>query len=69
MTLKSSSDNAATVNTELVWQPVDGDTPRGRKLLLINKRDGVAHLGLYTLDSHWTHWQGLPVFAPEGDNQ
>ena len=36
-------------------------------LLLINRANGVAVLGIYQAKHQWTHWQGLPKFAE--DNQ
>lgn len=62
MTIKHTSDQAAVVDTRTRWIPVGSDTPRGVKLQLICKPDGVAQYGHYTERSHWTHWHPLPVF-------
>lgn len=59
---KLTSDGAAAVNTKFFWIPVGPDTPRGVKLQLINRKDGVAHYGHYTVGAPYTHWQALPVF-------
>lgn len=60
--IRKSSDAAAVVNTQHKWIPVGPDTPRGVKLQLVCRRDGVAHYGHYTEKSHWTHWFPLPTF-------
>lgn len=63
MSIKLTTDSAAAVNTELPWLPVDKHPPpMGAKLLLINRRYGVAVLGNYTKAAGWTHWQALPKF-------
>jgi hypothetical protein len=63
MTIKTTSDGAAAVNTEHFWIPVsEVAPPAGVKLLLINRRWGVAHLSIYRKQDDWTHWQALPKF-------
>lgn len=64
--IKTNSDRTAAVNRALPWIPVkDYPPPKGVKLLLINRRFGVATLGVYLPNQNWTHWQGMPYFAEE----
>lgn len=66
MTIKRTTDGAAAVNTELFWIPVEKvPPPHGSKLLLINRKYGVAVLGPFTKSAGWTHWQALPKFSEE----
>lgn len=63
MTIKTTHDGAAAVNTDLRWIPIsEAPPPKGVKLLLINRSDGVAHLSIYRKADRWTHWQALPKF-------
>ena len=65
MTSKLITINAAktvAVNQAVYWIPVGPDTPRGVKLLLIDRNQGVAVLSRYLPHTDWTHWQGLPKF-------
>lgn len=63
MTIKTTNDGKAAVNTELFWIPIaEVEPPLGTKLLLINRRQGIALMGYYKQDSGFTHWQGLPRF-------
>jgi hypothetical protein len=63
MTTKLNNDKTAVIETEHHWVPVKKRTPPlGAKLLLIDKRYGVAVIGIYTKDGGWTHWCGLPKF-------
>lgn len=59
MTIKSTSDGAAVVDTEYFWIPIDKHTPRGTKLQLLG-RGGVAIYSIYNGDEFWTHWCPLP---------
>ena len=66
--IKLNTDKSAAVNQQLVWLSIDEvPPPVGAKLLLINRANGVAVLGIYQVKHQWTHWQGLPKFAE--DNQ
>lgn len=57
------TSTGAIVDPGIFWRPIDADTPRGAKLQLINRRDGVAHYGqFFGKDQHWTHWAPLPRF-------
>lgn len=51
------------VNQSLPWLPISSTTPTGVKLLLINRRLGVATIGIYQRGNDWTHWQGMPKFV------
>lgn len=61
----TTEDNtrAAVVDRDYPWLDIDDNTPRGRKLQLVNRDAGVATYG--TLDTNpgfWTHWAPLPTF-------
>lgn len=61
---RPSTDRAAVVSDSYHWRTITNETPRGRKLMLINKNAGVACIG--SLDTNpwfWTHWAPLPTFA------
>lgn len=61
--MKQTRDGAAVVNTEHLWISVkEVPPPHGPKLLLIDRRLGVAVLSSYTKNSTWTHWCALPKF-------
>jgi hypothetical protein len=63
MTIKTTSDGAAAVDTEVRWIPIaERMPPSGAKLLLINRKYGVAHISIYRKADDWTHWAGLPKF-------
>lgn len=64
MTQRSSTDGKAVVDTSHHWKPVDVDTPRGQKCLVINRRAGSAEVGkVSTKETFWTHYYPLPTFA------
>ena len=66
MTIKLNTDRSAAVNQQLVWLSIDKvPPPVGAKLLLINRANGVAVLGVYQAKHQWTHWQGLPKFKED----
>lgn len=54
----------SAVNTECVWIPIDENTPY-RKVLLINKFNGMATVERYNPRDDYTHWYPLPVFADD----
>jgi hypothetical protein len=64
MNYKLNNANTAAVSTEVFWIPIDKNTPRGVKLLMINEKAGVAILGKYwgSADQFETHWHPLPQF-------
>lgn len=63
MTIKTTSDGAAAVDTDVRWIPItEKAPPSGVKLLLINRKYGVAHLSIYRKQDGWSHWCALPKF-------
>ena len=64
MNTKPSSDALALVDVTHHWTPINRDKPppSGVKLLLIDRRLGVAVIGNYTKSGSWTHYAGLPTF-------
>lgn len=66
MTIKTTNDHAATVDSLYHWRLIDKDTPRGTKLQLINHRAGVATYGqIYGSNCFWTHWAPCPTFKKD----
>jgi hypothetical protein len=63
VSIKKTSDGQAVVNTDLHWIPISEVPPPSGKLLLINRKLGVAVLGNYTKGAGWSHWCGLPKFV------
>lgn len=57
---KINRDNTAAVATDFYWQPIDAHTPRGVKMLVINKTYGTAAISHIGSDKFWTHWAPLP---------
>ena len=63
MTVRKTSDQAAVVDTEYHWRPINPDTPRGTKLQLISRKHGVATYGsISSNETFFTHWAPLPTF-------
>lgn len=63
MSIRPTSDGAAIVDTTHHWIAIeDNPPPAGAKVLLINRRYGVALLSLYRKADDWTHWYPLPKF-------
>lgn len=60
---KLDSTETTAVAAEFYWIPIDNDTPRGVKVLLLG-RGGVASLGHYHHKPgesiFFTHWAPLP---------
>lgn len=67
MSTKTTSDRLALVDTQHHWKPIDkaNPPPSGVKLLLIQRKLGVAVIGNYHANSSWTHYAGLPTFERE----
>jgi len=61
---KLNTAGTATVDKAYHWRLIDGDTPRGSKVQLIDIAAGVAQYGI--LDTHnkfgYTHWAPCPTF-------
>ena len=62
--IKVNSTRTAVVDQTRYWLPVNSDTPRGVKMLLLT-RYGVAHIGHYTGHIDIVGWAALPKI-PEG---
>jgi hypothetical protein len=63
VTIKQTTDGQAMVDTTHRWIPIaEQMPPTGPKLLLIDRKYGVAVLGSYTKSGTWTHWSPLPKF-------
>jgi len=64
MTTITTSDKLALVDVRHHWTPIDpkNPPPSGSKLLLIDKRLGVAVISNYAKGGSWTHYAGLPTF-------
>lgn len=66
MTHRISSDGAAAVSIDTFWLPIDKDTPRGVKVLLISQRYGIAQVGVHMAsDKFFTHWHPVPRFKKD----
>lgn len=63
MTTKTTHNKFALVDVHHHWiEILDNPPPSGTKLLLINRKLGVAVIGNYTKGCGWTHYAGLPTF-------
>lgn len=61
---KISGDGSSAISNNIKWIPIDGTTPRGKKVQLINQSAGVATCGMLNkVDHFWTHWCPLPTFT------
>ena len=66
MTIKTTADRAAVVDSGYHWIPVAREIPpRGSTLQLINRKRGIPVRGQWTPDSEWTHWAPYPTFAKD----
>lgn len=60
MNYKLNNDRTAAVSTDVYWQPIDVNTPRGVKVLLLTN-GGIATIGQYHPDAAWIMgWSPLP---------
>lgn len=63
MTIQKTSDGQAVVDTDHEWIPIKEQTPPfGAKVLLIDRKYGVAILGGWRPGDGFTHWSPLPKF-------
>lgn len=63
MTIQKTSDGQAIVDTTHLWIPIaEQEPPLGAKILLIDRKYGVAVLSGYSRGGTWTHWSPLPKF-------
>lgn len=66
--IKLTSDQFAVVDVNHKWLDAKKYTPpRSAKMLLIDRRLGVAVLGVWREADQWTHWCPLPTFEHEHD--
>jgi hypothetical protein len=62
-----NSARTAAVATDVFWQPITPDTPRGVRMLLICKASGIAQVStVFAKEAFFTHWAPLPKWS-EGD--
>jgi hypothetical protein len=60
---KLTYDGAAAVDTGNHWRDAkEFPPPLSAKMLLIDKKLGVAVLGSWRAADGWTHWAPLPTF-------
>jgi hypothetical protein len=63
VTTKTTHNKFALVDVDHHWIEIEGNPPpAGTKLLLINRKLGVATIGNFTKGCGWTHYAGLPTF-------
>ena len=68
MTEKLDSTKSALVDKDAYWKRITPDTPRGKKMFLINKTAGSATYGsIAGNEKFFTHYFPLPVFDPNED--
>ena len=66
--IRHTHDKAAIVDTTVHWIDLNRTKPPGgAKVLLIDRRLGVATQGTWSPTTHWTHWAPLPTFPREGE--
>ena len=63
MNVTTTTNKAAVIDKDYHWLSVRANPPPGgSRMLLINRRYGVAVISNYTKDNYWTHWCPLPTF-------
>ena len=66
MTIKTTADKAAVVDSSYHWIPVAQHEPaRGSMILLINRNRGIPVRGTWSPGSEWTHWAPYPTFRKD----
>lgn len=61
-----NSNRTAAIDRNTKWIPIDENTPRGVKLQLISKGNGVALYAVYSpTNRFFTHYYPLPTFDKE----
>ena len=64
--IKMTSDQFAVVDVNNKWLDAKKySPPRGAKMLMIDRKLGVAVLGTWRDADRWTHWCPLPTFERE----
>ena len=63
MAIAPTSNKAAIVDKDYHWiDAKETPPPSGMKMLMIDRRLGVAVLGSWRDSDGWTHWCPLPTF-------
>lgn len=63
MAIAPTSNKAAIVDKDYHWiDAKETPPPGGMKMLMIDRRLGVAVLGSWRDSDGWTHWCPLPTF-------
>lgn len=63
MSVTTTTNKAAVVDKDYHWFDIKTNPPpNGPRMLLINRRYGVAVISNFAKDNHWTHWCPLPTF-------
>lgn len=62
MTIKLNKDQSALIATNHNWIPIDRNTPRGVRMLLIDSNQGIAYIRQHIKDDGFTHWFPIPTF-------
>ncbi len=64
--IKMTRDQFAVVDVNNKWLDAKKySPPRGAKMLMIDRKLGVAVLGTWRDADRWTHWCLLPTFERE----
>lgn len=63
MTIKTTTDRTACVDTDIHWiDATQHRPPSGAKVLCINQRHGIAVLSTWLPSHGFTHWHPLPTW-------
>ena len=63
MAITTTSNKSAMVDKDYHWLDAkENPPPNGPKMLMIDKKLGVAVLGTWRDNDRWTHWCPLPTF-------
>ena len=57
-----NSSRTAAVSTDVYWRPIDANTPRNVRMMVINKADGISHIMEIGNQTHFDHWSPLPTW-------
>lgn len=60
MTHKLNRDQSTVIAPDIKWLPIDELAPRGVRMLLIDKSQGIAYIRQHTKGDQFTHWFPLP---------
>lgn len=66
--IKLTSDHFAVVDINNKWLDAKKYAPpRSAKMLMIDRKLGVAVLGVWRDSDRWTHWCPLPTFERDDE--